>query len=242
LQDSPIHIGPISLQGFEIPASVRFGGRHRLAIHNLAGGRRVVERLGPDDGEIEFRGIFSGPGAEGRVRAFDSLRLSGEIVWLSWESFQRKVVVKSFIADYQSPWWIPYNVSCAVVHQTGAMTAQSSTVSVLISTDLGNALSAANSAEISLISLQSALASKNALTAGTSGQAQAVAAVQITRDAINNQISTQSALLVVPVGVAPESVAQTLAASVRSAGLLAAAVNAGSYVGRIGSNLNGTNI
>jgi len=101
LQKSPIQLGSINLQDFEIPQTLRFGGRHRLTVHSLANGRRIVERLGPDDDEIRFQGSFSGPTAEGRARAVDNLRLSGEIVWLTWESFRRLTIVKSFTADYQ---------------------------------------------------------------------------------------------------------------------------------------------
>lgn len=240
MQESPIQIGPISLQGFEIPSSVRFGGRYRLAVHNLSGGRRVVERLGPDDGEVAFRGTFSGASAEARVRAFDNLRLSGEIVWLTWESFRRQVVVKTFIADYHSPWWIPYQVSCVVVHQAGVASTQTIALSALISADLGSALSAVAGSAISLTALQAALSSTNALTTGTSDQVRAVTAVGATLDAISSQITLQSAQLVAPVGQGPDhgSFSQTFAASVTSAGLLAAAVNAGSYVGRIGTNLS----
>ena len=179
MQASPIQIGSIVLQGFEIPSSVRFGGRYRLVIHNLSGGRRIVERLGPDDGEVTFQGTFSGAHAESRAQAFDNLRLSGASVWLTWESFRRRVVVKSFVADYHSPWWIPYKVSCVVAHQTGVTAAQTSTLSALVSADIGNALSAIASSTISLVSLQSALSSENALTIGTSDQAQAMAAVRV---------------------------------------------------------------
>jgi hypothetical protein len=201
-----------------------------------------VERLGPDDGEVAFQGTFSGANAEARVRAFDNLRLSGEMVWLTWESFRRRVVVKSFVADYHSPWWIPYKVSCVVVHQTGVTAAQISTLSALVSSDLGNALSAVAGTAISLTSLQTALCRTNALTRGTSDQAQAVAAVGATLAAINSQITLRSAQLVTPVGANadPGRFSQTLADTVSSAGLLAAAVNAGSYVGRIGANLNGS--
>jgi hypothetical protein len=201
-----------------------------------------VERLGPDDGEVAFQGTFSGANAETRVRAFDNLRLSGEMVWLTWESFRRRVVVKSLVADYHSPWWIPYKVSCIVVHQTGVAGAQISTLSALVSADLGSALSAVTSSAISLTSLQTALSGANALTRGTSDQAQAVAAVGATLAAINSQITLQSARLIAPVGANADSgsFSQTLADTVSSAGLLAVAVNAGSYVGRIGTNLNGS--
>jgi hypothetical protein len=211
-----------------------------MAVHNLSGGRRIVERLGPDDGEVAFQGTFSGANAEARVRAFDNLRLSGEIVWLNWESFRRRVVVKSFVADYHSPWWIPYKVSCVVVHQTGVTASQTSTLSAMVSADLGSASAAVAGSGISLTSLQAALSGTNSLTTGTSGQVVAVAAIAGTLDVINSQITLQSAKLAAPVeaNAGPSRFSQTLAATVGSAGSLAAAVNAASYVGRIGTNLN----
>ena len=222
---------------------MRFGGRYRLAVHNLAGGRRVVQRLGPDDGEVAFQGTFSGPGAEARVRAVDNLRLSGDVVWLTWESFRRQVIVKSFVADYHSPWWVPYKISCVVFHQTGTMNSHSSTTSALISADLGNALSAVTGTAISLTPVQTALASANALTVGTSSQVQAVNAVADTLASINEQIALQTTLLATPIPTSsnPSGIIPALADALSSAGLLAAAVNAASYIGRIGTQINGSN-
>jgi hypothetical protein len=242
LRDSPIQIGALSLRGFEVPSSVRFGGRHRLAIHNLAGGRRVVERLGPDDSEISFHGTFSGPNAAARVRAFDTLRLSGEIVWLTWDSFRRRVVVKTFVAEYHSPWWIPYRVSCLVVHQSGVAMAGVSTLSALLSDNLNAASAAIAGSIISLDPLRTALLSENAMTTGTSDQARAVVTVGTTLGAINAQIALRSALVCAPIGARADSqgLCRQLASTVSSAGLLASAVNARSYVGRIATLLNGS--
>ena len=242
MRDSPIQIGSISLQGFEIPTSVRFGGRHRLAVHNLSGGRRIVERLGPDDGEVAFQGTCSGPDAEARVRALDDLRLSGAVVWLTWESFRRRVIVSNFVAEYHSPWWIQYKMSCVVAHQTGTRTSQTPTILALISADFGNASSAVAGSPLSLTALQSALFSTNAMTTGTSAQAQAAAAVGTALDAINSQIAVQSTLVAAPPGThsGPGSFSQALPSLVSNAAQLAAAVSARSYVGRIGLNLSGS--
>jgi hypothetical protein len=201
-----------------------------------------VERLGPDDGEVSFQGTFSGANAEVRVRAFDNLRLSGETVWLTWGSFRHRVIVKSFVVDYHSPWWISYKVSCVVAHQAGVAAAQALTVSALISADLGNALSSVSNSAISLASLQTTLSSTNALVSGTSDQVQAVAAVGAALDVINGQITTQSQQLVAPIEAStdPGNFSQALAVAVSSAGSLAMAVTARSYVGRIGTNLNGS--
>jgi hypothetical protein len=244
LQNSPIQLGSINFQDFEVPQSVRFGGRQRLAVHALAGGRRIVERLGPDDDDIVFRGIFSGQAAETRARALDNLRLSGEIIWLTWESFRRRVILKSFIADYHSPWWIPYQISCIIVHQAGATGSQGVSAAALLSADLGTALAAAANASLSLTPLQTALSASNALAAGTSDQANAIAVVGSTLTTINYQIGQQSTTLVVPIPTttAPGDLGQAYASKVSCAASLAAAVNVSAYVSRIGANITGSGI
>jgi hypothetical protein len=244
LQNSPIRLGSIDLQDFEVPQSVRFGGCHRLSVHVLAGGRRIVERLGPDDTEIQFRGTFSGPAAESRARAFDDLRLSGEIVWLTWDSFRRQVIVRSFIADYHNPWWIPYQISCVVVHQTRIGRPQGTSMAAALSADLSSAIFAAAGSAISLTAIQAALATANTLTTGTADQTQAIAAVGSTIVSIGQQVDQQSATLITPIpsstGVA--DLGQSYMSKVSCAASLAAAVNVSSYVGRIGVNIAGSGV
>jgi hypothetical protein len=241
LQDSPIQIGPISLQDFEIPQSVRFGGRQRVKVHTLAGGRRVVERLGPDDDAIRFRGTFTGSEAEDRARTFDNLRLSGEIISLTWKSFRRQVIVKSFAADFHSPWWIPYQASCIVVDQTDLASATLSVIEALLSSDLARASLGAVGAGIPLTSLQTALATSNGRNAITSNQTQAIAAVGTTLDVIDGFIAVQSAMLLTPIRSSEDlgCWSRAYADKVTRAGSLAFAVNTRSYVGRIAMNLNG---
>jgi hypothetical protein len=218
---------------------VRFGGRHRLAVHILSNGTRVVESLGPEDGEIVFRGTFSGPDAETRVQLLDNLRLSGAVIWLRWESFRRQIVVKNLVADYHSPWWIPYQVSCIVVHQTGATNALPDVIRTLISTDLASAESAAYGSGLQLAPLRVSLSSTNVLTPGTSDQTQAMSTISLALATANQQVAEQSFMLNRPLGGSPniEVQATALAAMVGCAGSLASAINTRSYIGRIASNL-----
>jgi hypothetical protein len=244
LLNSPIKLGPIDLQDFEIPQSVRFGGRHRLAIHALVGGQRIVERLGPDDDDIQFQGIFSGPDAESRARAFDDLRLSGEILWLTWESFRRRVIVRSFTADYHSPWWIPYRIKCTVVHQRLIAATQQTSLAAMLSADLSTALLYAAGSSISLTSLQAAMSTANAMTAGSADQTTAIAQADSAVQGINSQIDQQSTLLTgsFPSSAGTPGSSDSYLSTVESAGSLAAAVNVRSYVGRIGINIAGPNV
>jgi hypothetical protein len=242
LQNSPIRLGSIDLQDFEIPQSVRFGGRHRLSVHVLAGGRRIVERLGPDDDEIEFQGTFSGPTAEARARAFDNLRLSGEIVWLTWDSFRRQIIISRFIAEFHNPWWIPYKISCVVVHQTHNGWADSASTAAILFADLSNAMSAAAGSTISLTSIEAILSTSNPLTPGTADQTDATATLGSTLAIINQQIDQQSANLSTPaLSVTRMSdFSQSYISTVGYAASLATAVNVRSYVGRIAVNIVGS--
>jgi hypothetical protein len=241
VQDASFTLGPIGLQGFEIPQSVRFGGRYRLALHPLADGRRIVERLGPDDNDIQFQGIFSGPSAESRVRAVDNLRLSGDAVWLTWESFRRQVIVKQFTVIYQSRWWITYQISCTVVNQRRIVSSQLLLAAAMVSSNLTSALSASIGTAISLAPLQVALSSQNALTAGARDNDIAVATAAAALDEVNSQISYQSAMLTEPFTRSNDyaTTGAVYASRVSSAGTLAAAITLRSYVGRIQVNLSG---
>jgi hypothetical protein len=114
---SGMNVGTIQLAGFEIPNCIYFGGSQRMAVHRLAGGAQAVELLGPDEDDIRFRGVFSGPNAETRARSFDALRMDGATVPLSWESFRYDVILRSFRASFVNPWWIPYTVGLLVVRR-----------------------------------------------------------------------------------------------------------------------------
>ncbi len=244
LLNSPIQLGSIELRDFEVPQSVRFGGRHRLAVHALVGGQRIIERLGPDDDDIKFQGIFSGPAAESRAKAFDDLRLSGEIVWLTWESFRRRVIVRSLSADYHSPWWIPYQIGCTVVDQHRSAAPPRASLAAVLSADLSTALLYAAGSSISLTALQAAMSRTNALTAGSVDQTLAIAQANAVVRSANSLIAQQSSALAgsFSSGTSVPTSSNSYLSKVGLAGSLAAAVNVRSYVGRIGMSMVGPSV
>ncbi len=115
MSDATLSLGPIVFRDFEIPASITFGGRQRLAVHYLSTGRRVTDILGPDDAAISFAGVLSGPLAAGRAREIDTLRTLGQPLALAWNTFKYPVLIAAFQAEYRNQWWIPYKISCSVI-------------------------------------------------------------------------------------------------------------------------------
>ena len=116
--------------------------------------------------------------------------------------------------------------------------------SALVALDLAAAAAALAGSAISITSLQSAFSLSNALTAGTSSNAQAAGAVGDILATIGSQIDTQSAVVGVPITSSRSTadLCQSINSNVAAAGLLSIAVNARSYIGRIGTRLNGTGI
>lgn len=229
-----MQIGTISLGDFEIPASIMFGGQHRLAVHKSASGLRVIDDLGPDDSDIEFRGTFSGSQAESRARALDDLRLRGRPVWLSWNSFRYWVVVQTVRLDYRTSSWIHYQVSCLVVDQPGTGAINVPTAQAQLASDLTSATSAALSAGIDMSALAPILSAASGYPPGSAARAMAKNQVA----AYRSQLDTVLAGALDANGAFPgPQPALSFASIVNGAGLLGKAANAAAYLGRVARSL-----
>ncbi len=113
----PPVLGPVAFLGFEVPERITLGGRQRLAVHTLPGGERIVDAMGPDDRELAWSGVISGPDTAERVRQLDRLRRAGLALPLGWDGWRFTVIVSNFEADSANPWWVPYRISCTVLSE-----------------------------------------------------------------------------------------------------------------------------
>jgi hypothetical protein len=229
-----MQIGPITLSEFEIPQSIAFGGRYRLAIHRSAFGTRVIEPLGPDDGDIQFQGIFSGPQAEDRARTINNLRLGGYPILLSWNRFQYNVIISKFDLTYRNPSWILYKATCVIVDQpdAGALPAQS--IQAQIAADFGNAQTTAAMLGIEITQIAPQIAEQRSFPAGST-----------TFNTAKSQLSSASTQITAAMAGPADSVSNSdvlsglkintteLANIVTNAGLLAYGCLANAYIGRI---------
>jgi hypothetical protein len=236
----PIQIGGVGLSAFEVPSSVRFGGTQRVAVHRLYGGGRVVECLGPDPNEICFEGAFTGPDAALRARTVENLRISGQPVWLTWDSFRYRVVVQTLAAEYRSPWWIGFRIACVVASSPAPVTSLLASVASQIAADVTSTLAAASGLGVDLSGFQAAMSGMQILVPGTTGQVAAQSAVSGLAAALGGMVATQSGNLSADLDAAarPWGMAQSISAAVDAAGSVAAASIASGYVSRIATNLS----
>lgn len=221
---TPLLLGPVAFQDFEVPECLAFGGHQRLAIHRLPDGRRVIDALGRDDATLVWSGVFSGPDAADRARLLDALRVAGQALPLIWDAFYYTVVVGSFIAEYSSPWWIPYRIGCVVVQDEAA-------AAVGAAIDLGtmvlNDLSTAASCGVDVSGPQAALAQVGASVPGGTNYAAARAALNATGAALEGELGASESQLG----------SGDFAAMATAAGQLAQLSTARGYVARAAANL-----
>ncbi len=137
MADTKLILGSITFREFEIPEKIRFGMRHRIEVHKLVGGNRVIDAMGPDPEPVRWHGRFRGADATSRARDVEALARSGRRVSLAWGGFSYSVVVDDFSADYERFYEIPYQISCTV--DTGGNGGSSGVASLtdVISADLG---------------------------------------------------------------------------------------------------------
>lgn len=191
MADIQILLGPVAFRGFEVPECLRFGGEQRVVVHHMPGGNRVIDVLGRDEAELTWAGSFAGIDAADRARMLDALRVEGSPLLLCWDSFAYTVIIKKFEAEYQSPWWIPYNIACTVLRDEAGSPANlelSLTASVI--DDLA---AAASYTDVS--SATAAMVSANVSTAGTASWMTALGALATTRSGIEAVLTEASVAL-----------------------------------------------
>ena len=223
MSDFSLTLGPVAFAGFELPSSITIGGRQRLAIHRLPGGVRIIDALGPDPADISFSGIFTGPDAADRARQLDALRVTGASLLLAWDAFLYTVVVENFEADYRSPWWIPYRITCSVLQDEAASIVSAGVqLAPAIASDLLAAGSYATAAA-------TALSSPGATTFGTDAYIATQGTLAATLTSLNSQV----------VAAQPGLQSSDVPTASAAAGQLAGLAAARGYVARAARNLAG---
>ncbi len=201
-----------------------------MAVHKSANGTRIIDTLGPDDNDIQFRGIFSGQLAASRARALNDMRLAGVPIWLTWSTFRYRVIVKSLRLDYHSQSWILYQASCIIVDQPGVAHTTQYGLQQQIAADIGQAVNASSFAGVDLTSLANILSTSLGAPTGSSAQA------GIKQQANNylgqlNAIGTGSGNPTLPSSAS--QIIQGFGQTVSNAGVVGNAVIAAAYIGRI---------
>ncbi len=116
--DTTLTLGDFTFALFEIPEQITFGGEQKLAVHELIGGKRVIDALGRADATLSWQGRFIGQNALDRARYLDGLRAAGKPLLLTWAAFSYQVLIRSFTVDYQRQYQMLYQIECEVLEDS----------------------------------------------------------------------------------------------------------------------------
>jgi hypothetical protein len=235
-----VTLGGMTLESFEVPATISFGGSQRMAVHDLPGGGRVIDVLGAVSADITFAGIISGSDAETRVSLIDTMRISGAALVLGWDAQYCTVILREAVFDYEKPWWIPYRLRC-IVQNTAVFAAAIASAAASITADLAAAAGVLGGLPISLDAANAALAVTGATTFGTAAYAQSVVALTSAQAAVSTSLTSIGAPLSgLGLGLGGNDTSAMVAAmtaATTTAGSLAALASAQGSIGSACSDL-----
>lgn len=140
--DTFLQLGDFTFAKTEIPEKIRFGGDQSLVVHELVGGVRVVDSMGRQDAPLEWSGLLMGSAALQRAQYLDGLRIAGKVLRLQWSEFDYDVVIKSFHADFERWYQMPYSISCVVVKDNSLPVSNIADpgIDYCVTDDIGNVL------------------------------------------------------------------------------------------------------
>ncbi|NOV25887.1 hypothetical protein E5S69_20505 [Cupriavidus necator] len=138
MADLALYLGEMQFDGTEIPQQIAIGGEQRLVTHDLIGGLRAVDAMGGFCLPIEWSGWLRGQDAMQRARYLDTMRAQGKPLALTWSEFIYAVVIRTFRADFQRFYQMPYSIVLEVVEDLGQPDRSLSAASIdsLISGDM----------------------------------------------------------------------------------------------------------
>lgn len=138
-------LGGIVFDDFSTPSHMGAGGKQAMVVHKLPGGARVIDTLGPDEDNIAWVGEFFGNDSNANVKALDAMRISGQILSLTFAGQFRSVIIDTFTYRWRRfPNWAEYAISCVVYQNpsAGILGAVPTTVDALVLSDIAAGIGA----------------------------------------------------------------------------------------------------
>lgn len=238
LNGPTLTLGSVGFQDFEVPEKITWGGEQMLNVHQLVGGGRVIDSMGPSDRNLDWSGYFRGENAVSRARSIDAIRRAGAKVALRFVDFSYQVVIQRFECTYQlNGYLLPYSISCVVVPSAGTAAAKPSLLQQL-GVDVSSALglpSLAADVQSALSTVQSALPLAAVLTGGSA----AFVSLSSTVAQAQGVVSTGQSLVDGQLGASISSGIGSLSDAAARLGNLSGSLGAGAFLGRVASNIAG---
>jgi hypothetical protein len=175
-------LGDFEFLDFEVPERLALPGRQKTVLHQMVGGKRVIDVLGVEYDPLTWSGVITGSESGDRVKALERMRDAGEQLTLTLDDYSFKVVITSFTPVYEFIYRRPYSIEVAIVANNASplkVDALTGALQGLLDSDIGQALGLSDIIEVSTVTsavttVQSAVKEVTDFAHATVEQVQAV--------------------------------------------------------------------
>lgn len=175
-------LGDFEFLDFEVPERLALPGRQKTVLHQMVGGKRVIDVLGVEYDPLTWSGIITGSQASNRVKALERMRNAGEKLTLTLDDYSFSVVITSFTPVYEFIYRRPYSIEVAIVANNASplkVDALTGALQGLLDSDIGQALGLSDIIDVSTVTsavttVQSAVKEVTDFAHATVEQVQAV--------------------------------------------------------------------
>lgn len=147
-------LGDFEFLDFEVPERIQILGKQKTVIHQMIGGKRVIDVLGVEYDPIQWSGIITGSETSSRVQTLEQIRDAGNVVTLTLDDISFDVVVTEFAPVYEFKYRRPYRIEVAVLKRNDAVSAidtLTGTLDALVNSDVGEMLGLTDTINMSAV-------------------------------------------------------------------------------------------
>ncbi|MGA7584839.1 MAG: hypothetical protein WCB03_02305 [Rouxiella badensis] len=175
-----LKLGDFQFTDFEVPERLSIPAKQKTVMHQMIGGKRVVDVLGVEYDAFSWSGTITGANAGDRVTTLERMRDAGKMLTMTLGTYSFNVVITAFTPVFEFVYRRPYTLEVAIVERTDApVRADTLTgaLNALVNSDLGKALD--------LAAVVNASSVKDVTTSATSAVSGVTSAMATVQSAVN---------------------------------------------------------
>jgi hypothetical protein len=166
-------IGPVSFLDEETPNDLEFSLNQILAIHTLIGGSKTIQALGPNMGDITWKGQLFAGNIQYRIGQLYTLQNTATPTPLTYITYSYQVLIKQFKWKFLHRWRAEYEITVSILQDTSGTynstppvsedqqinfisAAAQATIATLLTTDQAGFAAANTACNIAFLAIESA--------------------------------------------------------------------------------------
>ncbi|MDF7658303.1 hypothetical protein PUG81_04925 [Erwiniaceae bacterium L1_54_6] len=147
-------LGDFEFLDFEVPERIAIPGKQKTVLHQMVGGKRVIDVLGVEYDPLTWSGIITGSESGDRVKKLERMRDAGEQITLTLDDYSFTVVITTFTPVYEFIYRRPYSIEVAIVESNASplkVDALTGALDGLVNSDIGQALGLSDTIGVSSV-------------------------------------------------------------------------------------------